>query len=126
MDTVTTIRSLWEQIAAHDWHGLGTLLAEDIRVSWPASNEVISGRQNFVAVQSEYPQGWSIHLLDAVAAGDRGATEVEVPFVTGERFRVTSWWTVTDGLITAGTEYWITIGQDPIPQWRRRYSTPEA
>lgn len=118
MDTITIIRSLWERIEARDWGGLAALLAEDVRVEWPASRELISGRENFVAVQSEYPEGWSIRLLAAIADGERGATEVEVPFTGGEVFRVSSWWTVRGGVVIAGTEYWITLGQDPTPQWR--------
>lgn len=123
MDTLTVIRSLWDRIEDRDWGGLTDLLADDVRVEWPASREVITGRENFVAVQSEYPEGWSIRLLGAMADGERGATEVEVPFTGGEVFRVSSWWSVRDGLVTAGTEYWITVGQDPAPEWRLPFVT---
>lgn len=123
MDTLTVIRSLWEQIDARNWDGLHDLLAPQVQIHWPASREIITGRESFVAVQAEYPDGWSIELLDAIAAGGRGATEVQVPFTGGEMFRVSSWWTVENGLITAGTEYWISIGQDESPQWRQPYVT---
>jgi hypothetical protein len=36
-------------------------------------------------------------------------------------FRVASFWTVRDGAIVAGREYWTGVGADPSPEWRAAY-----
>ena len=117
------VRELWNRIAACDWPGVRALLAPDLRVVWPASGEVFLGAANFVAVQAEYPEGWAIRILRLVADGETVVSEVEVPHEQmGGTFRAASIWTVRDELVVAGTEYWVTIGQDEAPAWRERYA----
>ena len=94
-----------------------------MRVEWPATGEVFLGRANFVAVQSEYPEGWSIRLLRVVRQGDLVVSEVEVPHApSGSTLRATSIAEVHGARITSVTEYWVTVGGDEAPAWRRRYS----
>lgn len=121
MESSDIIRALWDRIDARDWPGVAALLADDVQVCWPASGELITGADNFVAVQAEYPEGWSIHVLAVVADGERVVSEVEVPLEGVGVFRVASFWTVTDGRVAAGTEYWIGVGTDPAPAWRAPY-----
>ena len=83
--------------------------------------ERITGRDNFVAVNREYPEGWSIHVLRIVADDDQVVSEVEVPHTELGIFRVASFWTVLGNRIVRGTEYWTTLGADDAPQWRARY-----
>jgi ketosteroid isomerase-like protein len=115
------VRALWNRIQDRDWNGVGELVAEHAVIDWPASRERISGRDNFVAVNREYPEGWSIHVLRIIADEDQVMSEVEVPHAELGTFRVASVWTVTDGRIRRGTEYWITVGGDQAPEWRSRY-----
>lgn len=121
MEPVEVIRALWARIEARDWAGAGALVAEDAVVEWPVSAERISGRANFLAVQSEYPEGWSIRVLGIVADGERVVSEVEVPHVEFGLFRAASFWTVRDGVVVSGREYWTSPGADPSPQWRAPY-----
>ncbi|ACQ81004.1 conserved hypothetical protein [Beutenbergia cavernae DSM 12333] len=118
------IERLWARMSARDWTGLGELIAEDVVVDWPSSAERIVGRANYVAVNAEYPEGWSIRVLGIVADGDRVVSEVEVPMEGAETFRVASFWTVRDGVVTHATEYWTTVDGDPSPEWRRRLVEP--
>jgi ketosteroid isomerase-like protein len=122
------VDELWARIAAHDWTRVGHLLAEDVVVDWPISAERITGWKNFVAIQMEYPEGWSIEVLRIIADadGESVVSEVEVPHEEfGEVFRAASFWTVRHGLITAGREYWSTVGAESAtaPQWRAPYVT---
>ncbi|MFI2213789.1 nuclear transport factor 2 family protein [Streptomyces sp. NPDC020141] len=64
---------------ARDWSGVADLFADEAVVERPVSGERIVGGQNFVAVTSEYPEGWSIRVLRIVADGDEVVSEVEVP-----------------------------------------------
>ncbi|NEE00174.1 nuclear transport factor 2 family protein [Phytoactinopolyspora halotolerans] len=104
--------------------GHAGLVAEDVVIEWPVSRERIVGRQNFVAVNSEYPEGWSIRVLRIVVDGDEVVSEVEVPHVGLGVFRTASFWTVGDGVITNGREYWTSLGGDPAPEWRAAYVEP--
>jgi hypothetical protein len=79
------------------------------------------GRDNYVCVNAEYPDGWSIWVLRIVAAGDEVVSEVEVPLETRGVHRVASFWTVRSGRIVAGREYWSELGSDPSPEWRAGY-----
>jgi ketosteroid isomerase-like protein len=115
------VRALWNRILDRDWNGVGELVAEDAVIEWPASRERITGRDNFVAVNREYPEGWSIHVLRIVADDDQVVSEVEVPHTELGIFRVASFWTVLGNRIVRGTEYWTTLGADEAPQWRARY-----
>ncbi len=121
MEPTRVIEELWGRAQARDWARVGELVAEDAVVEWPASAERIVGRENYVAVNRQYPEGWEIRVLRIVASGDQVVSEVEVPHQEMGVFRAASFWTVTDGLITRGTEYWTSLGADEIPDWRRPY-----
>ncbi|QKW00816.1 nuclear transport factor 2 family protein [Streptomyces sp. NA02536] len=55
---------------ARDGEGLGALLADDLVVEWPVGGERIAGRANFVGVNAEFPEGWSVRVLRIVADGE--------------------------------------------------------
>lgn len=121
MEPTDVVRELWDRIEARDWTGLAALLADDLVVDWPASAERIQGSANFVAVNAEYPEGWSIRVLRLVAQGEEVVSEVEVPHA-GRVFRVASFWTVQGGRVVRGREYWTSLGADPPPGWRAAYA----
>ncbi len=122
MNSEQVVRELWQRISARDWSGVGALLSPDVRVDWPATGETFVGVENFVAIQSEYPEGWTINVLRVIADGQAAVSEVEVPHDEFGIFRAASFWTVSEGLIRAGIEYWITVAGESPPSWRARYS----
>ncbi|MDQ0404146.1 nuclear transport factor 2 family protein [Streptomyces sp. NBC_01723] len=126
MEPMAVVQEFWARMQARDWVGLGALLADDLVVEWPVSAERIVGRADFVAVNAEYPEGWSIHVMRVVAdgGGETVVSEVEVPHDTMGVHRVVSLWTVRDGRITGGREYWTELGSDPSPQWRAEFVQP--
>ncbi len=92
--------------------GAGELLAENAVIDWPASRERLAGRATIIAVNREYQEGWSIKVLRVIAEDDQVAAEVEVPHTDLGLFRVAGFYTVRDGQIMHGTEYWTTVGAD--------------
>ncbi|MFF7606155.1 nuclear transport factor 2 family protein [Streptomyces parvulus] len=124
MEPMAVVQEFWARMQARDWAGLGALLADDLVVEWPVSGERIVGRADFVGVNAEYPEGWSIRVLRVVSDGETVVSEVEVPHETMGVHRVVSLWTVRDGRITAGREYWTEPGSDPSPQWREAFVRP--
>jgi ketosteroid isomerase-like protein len=115
---VTVVRRYWSAIADRDWTGLRSVLSPDVRLYLPAGRELIVGAANVVALNAEYPDGWSIDVRHVVGHGDLVASEVSVPQSGVGEFRSNAWWTVRDGLIVGGREYWTTVGADEIPSWR--------
>jgi ketosteroid isomerase-like protein len=120
-DALSVVRQLWDRIDARDRAAFGDLLAEDVVVEWPVTGEVIRGRANVVAVNAEYPEGWSIHVLRVLGAGDEAVSEVEVP-LDGVVSRAVSWWTVAGGRVVRAREYWTEPGSEDPPAWRRPYT----
>jgi len=122
MEPAEVVRALWYRIEKREWTGVADLVAEHAVIEWPASRERFTGRDNYVGVNREYPEGWSIKVLRIVAEGDQVVSEVEVPHADLGTFRAASFWTVAEGRIVRGTEYWTGVGADQPPQWRARYT----
>lgn len=118
MDAVELVTLFWHRIQERDWQGVGDLLADDVVLEWPVTREVVRGRANVVAVNAEYPEGWRIRMLRALGSGDDVVTEVEVPHAGIGVFRAASFWTVSEGRIVWGREYWSMLGAEEPPAWR--------
>lgn len=121
MDAGDVISQLWERIDQRNWAALGELLHEDVLLEYPVSGEIFRGRANVVAINAEYPDGWSIQLLRVVADGEDVVSEVEVPMEGVGTFRVASFWTVRSGRVLQAREYWTSLGADDPPAWRLPY-----
>ena len=125
MDTASqpadVVRGLWEAMQARDWARAADLVDQDVVVEWPVSRERMTGRENYVAVNREYPEGWEIRVLRVIGAGDQAASEVEVLHDTLGVFRAASFFTVSGGRITRGTEYWTGFGADEPLAGRAQY-----
>lgn len=123
MEATEVIRRYWSAVFSRDWNAVGRTLADNVEVFWPVTREIIRGRDNLVAVNSQHPNGWSIDVLNVYDAGDVVVSEVQVPQEDVGIFRVVSIWTVADGVIISGREYWALYGGEEGRDWRRKYST---
>lgn len=123
MNSAEVVTRLWDRIDARDWSAARELLDEGLVVRWPATGETFVGPDDFIAVQSQYPQGWSIRVLRVIADGDRVVAEVEVPQEGVGVFRTASFADVTAGRIRELTEYWVTVDGETPPAWRAPYRT---
>ena len=121
MTPTEVVREIWARIDARDWDGFAALLAEDVTLDYPHSGERFTGRANLVAINAEFPTGWSIYVLRILAAGNTVVSEVSVP-MDGVESRAVTIWTVRDGLVAEATEYWVTAGGDDAPEWRKPYT----
>lgn len=110
------VRQWWACLQARDWAAARRLLHNDAVIDWPASGERLSGADCFIAVNAEYPEGWSIQLLSVDALQDGRVLSMARVDHPPQTFLVQSSVRVRDGLITSGQELWATC-EEP-PAWR--------
>ena len=110
------VRSLFAAMQARDWAAARALVHDDALVEWPVSGERFRG-ERWIAMNEAYPEGWTIHVVDVVAEGDRVAARVAVD-QDDERFWCAGWYRVRGGVVTGGTEVWATEGAESPPDWR--------
>ncbi len=120
--TAEVVRRFHERMQARDWDGAGELLSPELEVRWTASGERFVGPA-FLAMQRAYPEGWTIHVHEVLADGDRVASQVRVE-QGGATYWCAGFATVRDGVIVDLVEHWLTEGADPPPGWRAAFSAP--
>lgn len=98
------------------------MLAEGLRIYWPHTGEVIEGRNNYIALNQQYPEGWNIEVLSVLGDGTRAAIEARVPHDTLGEFFVTGFYEVSGGLVRHGSEYWVTEFGEAPPAWRKPFA----
>lgn len=117
------VRQLWERIESRDWPGMVELLHEDVVIDWPHSGESIRGRENFIAMQRDYPGNWHLTILSVSAGPEKVAAEVRVDHENEVCFG-SGFYEIRDGRIVRGTEYWTTArSQEPV-RWRSHLTEP--
>lgn len=119
MNPVETVRTFWERMQLRDWDGVRAMLAEDVLVEWPVTNESFVGAEHVVAVNAEYPEGWDIQVVRLVGSDSLVVAEVEVPQDGVGVFRTAAFMEVVDGRIARSVEYWVELAGEEPPAWRR-------
>jgi ketosteroid isomerase-like protein len=117
------VRLLWERMEARDWDAVAEQLAPDVVVDWPNTAERYRGRDNFLGMQREYPEGWRIRVLRIVDDGDTVVSEVRVD-QDGKRFFAVSFFDLEDERIVRAVEYWSDGEPEAPPAWRARWTEP--
>jgi ketosteroid isomerase-like protein len=120
-DPREVVQALWDRFQARDWDAAAQLLADDVVVEWPQTRERIRGRENMIAVNRNYPEGWTIRVLRVLQDGDTAVSEVAVDHVDHGTFLAASFFEVRDGQIARGTEYWIDPPSEDPPAWREQW-----
>ena len=104
---VEILKKFWQQMATNDFHSVGSLLSDDFVLEWPQSGERIRGRDNFIAMNVEYPANgkWQFTVHRIVGTDAEAVSDVSVTDGT-QHARVISFVTVKDGKITKNVEFW--------------------
>ena len=115
-----SVERYWRTMNTNDWRAVGALLHDDFVLIWPQSGERFRGRENFIAVNANYPAAgaWRFTVHSVVADEAGAATDVGV--TDGERNdRVITFFEFRDDLILRMTEFW----PDPFEAaaWRARW-----
>jgi len=101
------VERFWRAMNSNDWQVAGLLLHDDFVLDWPQSGERIRGRENFAAVNGNYPAAgpWRFTVNRVVGDEEGAASDVAVTDGAVEA-RVVSFFAMRDGLIWRVTEFW--------------------
>jgi ketosteroid isomerase-like protein len=99
------VEELWHLFDSFQFEAAGALLHDDFVCEYPQSRERIRGRENFVALNANYPGRWRCRVERIVAAGDAVATDVALSY-GDETARAVSFFELRDGKIVKETDYW--------------------
>lgn len=112
------IRELWQRLGRFDFAGAGELLHDDYVCEWPQSQERIRGRENFVALNANYPGRWRAAVKRVIGQGDQVASEVILTW-EAQSIVVVSFYEIRAGQIYREIDYW----PEPYaaPEWRAHW-----
>ncbi len=112
-DSREVVERFWAAMSSNDFRGAGDLLHDEYLLEWPQSGERIRGRENFVAINEQYPAAgrWQFEVHRIVAESEWVVTDVSVTdgVLAG---RTITFSAVRDGRIVRQIEYW----PDPFPR----------
>ena len=113
---------LWRLFDVGRFRDALALLSEDFEAHWPNTRERIRGRENFIALNENYPGAWrcTVRRLEERPAG--AVTVTEISDGRTALFAV-SFFEVRDGRIVSAEEYFGDNGPPPFDRsaWAERY-----
>lgn len=91
----------------NDFRSVGSLLSDDFVLDWPQSNERIRGRDNFAAMNEEYPAHglWQFTINSIVGNDSEAVSDVSVTDGV-QNARAISFFSVQDEKIVRLVEFW--------------------
>ena len=120
MNNKKIVENFWQAMATNDFYAAAALLHEDYVLEWPQSGERIRGRDNFAAINTNYPSEgkWRFTIHQIVSEGDIVVSDVTVS--SGKIIgRVITFSTILDGKIWKQVEFWPDSFE--APAWRTQW-----
>ncbi len=106
-NAVEVVEKFWERMNSNDFRSVGLILSDDFVLDWPQSKERIRGRDNYAAMNEEYPaHGKWQFIINRIVGNDSEAVS-DVSLTDGvQRARAISFFTVRNGKVVKMVEYW--------------------
>jgi hypothetical protein len=101
------VQRFWELMMTNNFRSVGSVLSDDFILDWPQSNERIRGRDNFAAMNAEYPAHgpWRFTINRIVAEDGEAVSDVSVTDGV-QKGRAISFFSVRNGKIVKMVEFW--------------------
>ena len=117
MTTVEVVQKFWSLMQTNDFKSVGQVLSDDFVLEWPQSGERIRGRENYAAMNEEYPTHGLWRFTINRITGDDVQAVTDVTVTDGVQVaRAISFFSIGDGKIGKMVEYW----PDPFPAEENR------
>jgi len=110
------VRALWAAFEARQWKRARALLRDDLQATWWTSAERFTNADVFIRAQAEYPEGWSIRLIECERLEDGRVLSIVRVDHPPQHFYATSVFRLDHGTVVSIDEYWATM--EPPPDWR--------
>jgi ketosteroid isomerase-like protein len=107
MSSVDLVKRFWSLMQSNDFRAVGQVLSDDFVVEWPQSKERIRGRENYAAMNEEYPAHgvWRFTINRIVGSADEAVSDVSL--TDGVQVaRVISFFSISRGIIQKMVEFW--------------------
>ena len=107
ISAIEIVKEFYKRMNTNDFHLASQVLSDDYILEWPQSKEQIRGRDNFVAVNKEYPAygPWSFTINRIVGNTNEVVSDVSVTDGT-QTARAITFTTVREGKIIKQVEFW--------------------
>ncbi len=117
-NAIEVVESFWKLMASNNFRSVGLLLSDDFVLEWPQSGERIRGRDNFAAMNEEYPAHgrWEFTVNKIIGSDVEAVSDVSVTDGV-QQARVVSFFTIENGQILRMIEFW--PDNYPAPENRR-------
>ena len=117
MTTVEVVQKFWSLMQTNDFKSVGQVLSDDFVLEWPQSGERIRGRENYMAMNEEYPTHGQWRFTINRIIGDDVQAVTDVSVTDGVQVaRAISFFSIADGKIQKMVEFW----PDPFPAEENR------
>ena len=107
-EAVKLVNKFWKLMATNDFRLVGSLLSDDFVIDWPQSGERIRGRDNYAAMNEQYPTTtghWTFIVNRLIGNDQEAASDVSVSDGV-QNARAISFFEVRDEKIVRMVEYW--------------------
>ena len=120
MTAKEVVLAFWDAMGTNDFKHASQWLSVAFENYMPQTGELIKGRENFVAVNANYPSNikWLFTLNSITAEGNNVVTDVSITNGTLTA-RAITFHTVENSLIAKQREYW--PDDYPAPEWRSQW-----
>ena len=117
MTTAEVVQKFWSLMQTNDFKSVGQVLSDDFVLEWPQSGERIRGRENYAAMNEEYPTHGLWRFTINRITGDDVQAVTDVTVTDGVQVaRAISFFSFSDGKIQKIVEFW----PDPFPAEENR------
>lgn len=120
MKSKDIVSAFWDTMNGNDFFKAAEWLTEDFECVWPQSSEVICGRENFAAINTNYPAHgtWKFRINSLLAEGDQVVSDVSVTDGTVSA-RAITFHTIRNNKICKQVEFW--PDDFAAPEWRAQW-----
>ncbi|GCE47132.1 SnoaL-like protein [Thermosporothrix hazakensis] len=112
------IERFWQTMSERRFEDLAVFLHDDFTCEWPQTRERIRGKENYIAVNANYPGEWTITIHRILASENEAVTLCTMAF-QGQQETAISFFELRDSLIVKEVDYW----PEPYtaPDWRAQW-----